>query len=70
VLQCVYSRKQDWHTSVQKNLWQNVFYHVGNCVSLCQYGEGFLLVHPKSQAVETKIKAPQWKTQQHWIQII
>jgi hypothetical protein len=36
--------KQDWHTSVQKNLCQNVLYHVGNCVSLCQYGEGFLLV--------------------------
>jgi hypothetical protein len=31
--------------SVQKNLCQNVLYHVGNCVSLCQYGEGFLLVY-------------------------
>jgi hypothetical protein len=25
-------------------LCQNVLYHVGNCVSLCQYGEGSLLV--------------------------
>jgi hypothetical protein len=39
-------KKQDWCTSVQKDLCQNVLYHVGNCVSLCQYGEGFLLMNP------------------------
>jgi hypothetical protein len=26
----------------------NVLYHVGNCISLCQYGEGFLLVMANS----------------------
>ena len=25
-------------------LYQFVLYYVGNCVNLCQYGEGFLLV--------------------------
>jgi hypothetical protein len=30
--------------SVQKNLCQFVLYHVGNCVNLCQFGEGFLLM--------------------------
>ena len=44
MLQCVYSRIQDWRTSVQRNLCQNVLYHIGNCVTLCQYGEGFFLV--------------------------
>jgi hypothetical protein len=28
----------------RKILCKNVLYHVGNCISLCQYGEGFLLV--------------------------
>jgi hypothetical protein len=46
VLQCVYSRKQDWCTSVQKNLCQFVLYHVENCINLCQFGKGFLLVCP------------------------
>jgi hypothetical protein len=44
VLQCVYSKKQDCCTSVKINLCQNVLYHIGNCISLCQYREGFLLV--------------------------
>jgi hypothetical protein len=44
VLQCVYYRKQDWHTNVQKNLCQFVLYYVGNSDNLYQYGEGFLLV--------------------------
>jgi hypothetical protein len=26
-----------------------VLYHVENCISLCQYGEGFLLVVERSQ---------------------
>jgi hypothetical protein len=30
--------------SVQKNLCQFVLYHVGNCVNLCQFGEGFLVM--------------------------
>jgi hypothetical protein len=37
--------------SVQKNLCQFVLYLVGNCVNLCQFGKGFLLVfapHQKS----------------------
>jgi hypothetical protein len=36
--------KQDWHTSVQKNLYQFVLFHVRNSINLCQYGEDFLLV--------------------------
>ena len=31
--------------SVQKNLCQFVFYLVGNCVNLCHFGEGFLLMN-------------------------
>jgi hypothetical protein len=31
--------------SVQKNLCQFVLYLVGNCINLCQFGEGFLLVN-------------------------
>jgi hypothetical protein len=45
VLQCVYSWKQDWCTSVQKNLCQFVLYHVGDCVNLYQFGKGFLLMN-------------------------
>jgi hypothetical protein len=40
----ILENKIDALTSVQKNLCQNVLCHVGNCVSLCQYGEIFLLV--------------------------
>jgi hypothetical protein len=40
-LQCVYSRKQDWHTNVQKNSCQFLLYNNGNSVNLCQHGEGF-----------------------------
>jgi hypothetical protein len=45
VLQCVYYRKQNSRTSVQKNLYQFVLYLVGNCINLCHFGEGFLLVY-------------------------
>jgi hypothetical protein len=31
--------------SVQKNLSQFVLYLVGNCINLCQFEEGFLLVN-------------------------
>jgi hypothetical protein len=35
--------------SVQKNLCQFGLYHVGDCVNLCQFGEGFLLVSPNQR---------------------
>ena len=36
--------KQDWRTNVQKNLCQFALYHIGNCINLCQFREGFLLI--------------------------
>jgi hypothetical protein len=42
-------------TNVQKNLYQFVIYHVGNCVNLLQYEEGFLLLYPIQSSINTKL---------------
>jgi hypothetical protein len=42
--------------SVQKNLCQFVLYLVGNCVSLCHFGEVFLLVEVEEVYMPTSLE--------------
>jgi hypothetical protein len=53
-------KKQDWCTSVQKNLCQFVLYLVGNCINLCQFGEGFLLVKGAEATCGSQTVTAKW----------